>query len=176
MTGVGRKQLTAISRLSRMAPDEISVGRLPEAIEDTEDTEEAFHRMNKILDHVFLRLFALTLGRSYRNSANSACNDAIMLTGVVLALPLAFVWTGLAVVMPSIGKPTLSVGSVAVLLLTIVPLMCVVNRRFTTYRLSPEAAARYSSRSQRVGTFVVLIGLLMSAPIAFGLLLGVLLQ
>ena len=166
----------ARSRLSRMAPDEIGVGRLPGSITNSEDTGEAIHVMNRILDHLFLRLFALTLGRSYRNSADSACNDAIMLTGVVLALPLAFVWTGLAVAMPFIGKPRLSVGSVVVLLSSIVPLMYVVNRRFTTYRLSPKAAARYSSRSQRIGTFVALIGLLMSAPIALGLLLGVLLK
>lgn len=135
-----------------------------------------FSAMNRVLDYAFLRLFALTLGRSYRSSPDNACDDAIMLTGVVCTVPLVLAFIGIAAAFPYVGKRIASVGSVPVVLLVVIPLMYVVNRRYTVYRRNVEAAARYASRNQRMGTFAVLVGLLMSAPVAIGLLLGVLLR
>jgi len=132
--------------------------------------------MNGMLKYVYLRLFALTLGRSYRNSPDNACDDAIMLTGVVLTVPLVFVFTGIAVLFPYVGKHIVSIGSVFIVLLLVVPLMYTVNRKFTTYRRNPAAAAPYSTPTQRAGTFAVLIALLVSAPVAFGMLFRVLLH
>ena len=120
--------------------------------------------------YVFLRLFALTLGRSYRNSPDSACDDAIMLTGVVLTMPLLFLYVGIASLVPYIGEHIVGLASIFVVLLFVAPLMYLVNKKFTGFRRKPSEAAPYSNRYQRVTTFAVLVGLLMSAPIAFGLL------
>jgi hypothetical protein len=132
--------------------------------------------MNRVLDYVFLRLFALTLGRSYRNLPDNACDDAIMLTGVVCTAPLVLIFVALAAAIPYVGKRVGSMGAVFVVLLVVVPVMYSVNKKFTSYRRNPGVASRYGSRTQRAGTFAVLISLLMTAPIAIGLLLGVLLH
>jgi len=132
--------------------------------------------MNNILKYVYLRLFALTLGRSYRNSPDNACDDAIMLTGVVLVVPFVFVFTGVAVFFPYVGTHIVGVVSMIIVLLLVVPLMYSVNRRFTVYRRNPLAAAPYGTRTQRLTTFAVLLGFLATAPVAFGLFFRALLH
>jgi hypothetical protein len=132
--------------------------------------------MSRVLNYVYLRLYALTLGRSSRNSPNDACDDAIMLTGMVLMVPLGFVLTGIAILVPYVGEHIVSVGSVSVALLAVVPIMYGVKRKFNGYRRNPAAAARYSARNQRIATFVFFLGLLMTAPVAFGILLRILVR
>lgn len=60
--------------------------------------------MNAILTHIFLRLFGFTIGRTYRNSPDNACDDAITLLGVVLAVPLGLLICAFEILLPGLGE------------------------------------------------------------------------
>jgi hypothetical protein len=124
----------------------------------------------KLLTYIYLRLFAFTLGRKSRNSADNACDDAIMLTGIALSVPLLFVYLGIACLAPNVGKHIVGVGAIITVVVVIGPLMYWVNRQFTHYRLAPSAATPFGAGYQRAITIVTLLVVLMSAPVTIGLL------
>jgi hypothetical protein len=111
-------------------------------------------KVSGVLDRVFLRLYAFDLGRNFRNTPEKACNDAIMQTSIVLTTPLIIIGCVVASFIP--GAVSHIQRSDAPFVFTViggvVPLVYLVNRRFTRFRTMPEAAEPYRGARERAKT------------------------
>lgn len=113
--------------------------------------------MKRLLTVMFLRLYALNLGRGSRNSPEDACNDSVMQFGMVLVPP---VYTVLLSVVSLTGRENLSrfvdskpamIGGVLAMGL---PLFYWINRSFGSFSHSPELAEPYMASRTRFATGV----------------------
>ena len=108
--------------------------------------------MRRALTYAFLRLYAFNLGRSWRNSSDLACDDAIMQLGMVLAVPVGLVLAAIGAIIPGAGASIKSKHPVFILIavLLVLPLMYWLGGKFDGYRKTPEAADLYRSRAERM--------------------------
>lgn len=108
---------------------------------------------------IFLRLYGLNLERGFRNKPDQACNDAIMQMSMVLAVPIAIVLGILAIVIPGALSHIKSPDPIllAIVLVTVVPLVHCVNKCFGRYRSSPGLAEPFRTRRERIKSAVAFI-------------------
>jgi hypothetical protein len=91
--------------------------------------------MERMARWVFLRRYGITLSRGFRNSPEDACNDAIVMTGMVLVEPLSRPVVVVALMLPALAIRTKrnDLTAIVVALALVVPLMRWVGKRFGTY-------------------------------------------
>jgi uncharacterized membrane protein YhaH (DUF805 family) len=110
--------------------------------------------MERMARWVFLRLYGITLSRGFRNSPEDACNDAIVMTGMALVMPLSTSVIVLALMIPALAihAKRSDLAAIIVALALVVPLMRWVGKRFKTYVYTPELASSTDLRAnaQRV--------------------------
>jgi hypothetical protein len=129
--------------------------------------------MERIARWVFLRLYGITLSRGFRNSPEDACNDAIVITGMALVVPLSTPVIVLALMIPAsaIHAKRSDLAAIIVALALVVPLMRWVGKRFNTYVGTPELASSYRSARERTKTLLgfVLIPIAWFVAVGLGL-------
>jgi len=118
----------------------------------------------RLLTTSFLRLFAMNLGRSFRNSPDKAFDDAVMQLSAVLVLPIGWMAAEIWALVPWLHHGPSSATSffIVVVVIFVFPVQSWLDRRFATYGQRPEAADPYRSESERIKT---VIGFLLSIVI-----------
>jgi hypothetical protein len=126
--------------------------------------------MMRMLNTVFLRLYAFNLGRKFRNSSDAACNDALMQMGIVLIVPVAAVLVLVAAIVArnraEIVRDRAAIA--ATILVVVLPIVYWVHKTFGHYRNTPEAARAFMSLRERVKSIVGFV----SFPVISALLVG----
>jgi hypothetical protein len=119
---------------------------------------------------VFLRQYAMALSRTFRNTPDQACNDAITRTGIVLAGPLGSIVYAIFAVLASGERhsETQDPLFLATAIGSIVIMMVWIRSCCAPYREQPDAAALYRSKSQRLRTTLISLLILLSLPIVIG--------
>jgi len=119
----------------------------------------------RMLSVLFLRLFAMNLGRGFRNSPDKACSDAVL----QMVWGLAFVYCAVISLIPMLvpeirsNKALLELFFFIAVMLFIYPFMSWLKRKFGHYERTPEVADRYRGSRERLKTSVTL-GLIFVAP------------
>jgi hypothetical protein len=127
--------------------------------------------IKSVCTYIFLRLYARNLTRSRRADPAAACSDAIMQTGMFVALPaISTGWLVVTLLWPAFSNhvkrldATFLVPSVGLVLL----IAYLVNSQFRGYSRNPGAADPYRPRSKTLTwllftllpvSWVVLVGL-----------------
>lgn len=126
--------------------------------------------MTRLLDTMFLRLYAVNLARRFRNSPDAACSDALMQMGMVLAVPLGVVLVLVAAFFPRVATAVShrEAPLVIILLIFVFPVKYWVGNKFGHYRNTPEAARAFSSSRERSKTILAFVFL----PIVIALMVG----
>jgi hypothetical protein len=127
--------------------------------------------MERMARWVFLRLYDITLSRGFRNSPEDACNDAIVMTGMALVVPLSTSVIVLALMIPALAihAKRSDLAAIIVALALVVPLMRWVGKRFKTYVYTPELASSYRSARERTKTLLGFVLIPIARFVAVGL-------
>jgi hypothetical protein len=120
--------------------------------------------------YIFLRLYARNLTRSRRADPAAACSDAIMQTGMFVALPaISTGWVVATLLWPAFSghvkrlDATFLVPSVGLALL----IAYFVNSQFRGYSRDPGAADPYLTRSRTLTRFLFIL-----LPVSWTVLAG----
>lgn len=127
------------------------------------------HGVQRFVVWLFLRQYASALNRSFRNTPDQACNDAITRTGIVLAGPLGAIVYAIFAVLPGGHGGTQDPLFLASVIGSIIIMMVWVRSCCAPYRERPDAAAPYRSKRQRIKTTLISLLILLSLPAIIGL-------
>ena len=118
----------------------------------------------RLLTVLFLRLFAMNLGRSYRNAPAKAFDDAVAQLSAISAIPVAWMIAEIWPLIPWLHRdPSYrTLFFIIAIVIFVFPASSWLERRFTTYKQRPEAADPYRTERERIKTT---IGYLVSVPI-----------
>lgn len=115
----------------------------------------------RLLTVSFLRLFALNLGRSFRNTPDKAFDDAVMQLSTVMIIPLVLIAFKIWRLIPWVlrGPSSATIFFLVTGMVLVFPLQSWLDRRFATFRQQPEAAAPYRRDTEPIKT---VLGFLLS--------------
>jgi hypothetical protein len=126
--------------------------------------------MHKYFVYLFLRAYGYMLGRSFRNSPEEACQDALTPFMIVVGLPtFCLLSVPLVYLYPQLGKDRDWVPWVAFLdglglFLSAQPLLKLAKQ--------PELADKYRSKSSRRTTAIAYLGVLLGSIVISAWILG----
>lgn len=126
-----------------------------------------------MLGYIFLRLYACNLGRTFRNTPDEACDDAVRQLGIFTALPVVILEGVLAVAFPQLSRLVKAHNPMALIvtMALLVPGAMWANFKYSSYRVQASEALPYSSDKERLITTVAVYVVPLVALLIVGLLL-----
>ena len=115
----------------------------------------------------FLRIYAFNLGRKWRNSPAVACDDAILLMGILCATPMAaIVFAAIALTGAAHLRQVLDskVMSYAIAIAVALALLYWLTKTFSRFAETPDRARPYMAPRARLISF---IGMILTQAICY---------